>query len=256
MSDHIITNTQDGIQRIEIRRPERKNALTIAMYGAFADALKQAEQNPAVRVIFIHGQQGIFTSGNDVRDFLDNPPASLDDPVFQFLRALIQARKPVIASVSGDAVGVGTTMLLHCDYVIADECARFSVPFSNLGVCPEAASSLALPLLIGWRRATELLMFGAPISAHQASDWGLINRVVRTEDLSAEALKAAHILGAKPVAAMLATKTLLREKLMPLYEKALADEAREFHTLLKTQDSREAFRAFLEKRAPVFEQVR
>ncbi|QJR13931.1 enoyl-CoA hydratase [Usitatibacter palustris] len=253
MTDAIVTENRDAILRIEMRRPERKNALTQAMYSALAAALDQGEADASVRAMLIHGQPGMFTAGNDVKDFLENPKKDLDAPVFQFLRRLIRARKPIVAAVSGNAVGVGTTMLLHCDYVVADESARFAVPFTSLGVCPEAASSVSLALVIGWRRASEMLMLGQPVDAATALDWGLVNRVVPAAELAAAAATQARAFAAQPVQAMRATKALLRDRLLPIYEKALADEAGEFGRLLQTPDSQEAFRAFLEKRAPKFE---
>jgi len=252
MNPFIHTDVRDGVQRIEIRRPEKKNALTIAMYAALADALHAAERDERVRAILIHGQPDVFTSGNDVHDFLHNPPQDLEAPVFRFLRALIQADKPIVASVAGDAVGVGTTMLLHCDVVIASENARFSLPFCKLGVCAEAASSLALPLIVGWRRATELLLSGEPIDAARACDWGLVNDVVPGDRLEARTLATLALLTSRPPAAMRANKALLRRKLMPHFEAVLEAEAREFHALLSSPDAREALSAFLEKRAPRF----
>jgi len=249
MNEAIHTEVHEGVQRIEMRRPEKKNALTIAMYAALAAALREAESDDRVRVILLHGQPGVFTSGNDVHDFLEHPPQSMDDPVFQFLRCLIHTRKPVVAAVAGDAVGIGTTMLLHCDYVIAGESARFSMPFANLGLCPEAASSVALPLLIGWRRASELLLLGNAIDAGQACDWGLINRVVPDAQLPDATWALVRSLAVKSPAALRATKVHLREKLMPLFEQALAEEARDFHELLQTPAAQEALRAFVEKRA-------
>lgn len=253
MTEEIATEFRDGVLRIGIRRPERKNAFTQAMYTAMAESIARGEAQAGVRAMLIHGEPGIFTSGNDVKDFLDRPPRDLDAPVFQFLRRLIRARKPIVAAVSGSAVGIGTTMLLHCDYVVADESARFAVPFASLGVCPEAASSVSLALAIGWRRASEMLMLGQPIDAATALDWGLVNRVEPAAELSYVAAAQAGAFAAQPVQAMRATKALLRDRLLPIYEKALAEEAGEFGRLLQTPDAKEAFRAFLEKRAPKFE---
>jgi enoyl-CoA hydratase/carnithine racemase len=205
-----------------------------------------------VHAILVQGSSDVFTSGNDVQDFLERPAQGLDAPVFQFLRALIEADKPIVAAVAGNAVGIGTTMLLHCDYVIAADNARFSVPFTKLGVCAEAASSLALPLIVGWRRATELLLSGEPISAERACDWGLVNRVVPAEQLHPQTLAALAMLTARPPAAIRATKGLLRRRLRPHFEAAMSDEAHEFHALLKSGDAQEALSAFLEKRAPRF----
>ena len=160
MSEQIVTRIEDGICRIEICRPEKRNALTASMYAAMADALDAAEHDAEVRVILIHGQPGAFTAGNDLSDFLANPPVdeSPQPPVFRFLKTFAHLTKPFVAAVSGVAVGVGTTMLLHCDLVYAGESARFQLPFVNLGLCPEAGSSLLLPLLAGHVRAAELLL--------------------------------------------------------------------------------------------------
>ncbi len=252
MSEHILTETQGGVLAIEIRRPERRNALTVAMYAALAAAVRQGEADRSVRALLNRGQPGSFTAGNDVRDFLESPPRDLEAPVFQFLRTLIHADKPVVAAVSGDAVGIGTTMLLHCDFVVAAESARFTVPFVNLGVCPEAASSVALAWVVGGRHATEMLMTGEPVDARRAHEWGLVNRVVPEAELAEAAQRALASFVAKPAEALRATKALLKRNLRPLYDEALAVEAAQFGRLLASDDSREAFRAFLEKRAPRF----
>ncbi|NRF68717.1 enoyl-CoA hydratase/isomerase family protein [Aquincola sp. S2] len=249
---HIHTELHDGVQHIQLNRPQKKNALTVEMYAALADALRAAEADPAVRVILLRGLPEVFTSGNDGGDFLHQPVQSLDAPVFQFLRALMQAEKPLIAAVAGDAVGIGTTLLLHCDLVIAADNARFSLPFTKLGLCAEAASSLALPLIVGWRRAAELLLSGEPISAARACDWGLVNRVVPAPELQAHALAAAAQLVARPPEAVRACKSLLRRRLLPALEQALVDEAHEFHALLGRPAAQEALSAFVHKRAPRF----
>jgi enoyl-CoA hydratase/carnithine racemase len=252
LTPHIHTESRDGVQCIEIRRPDKKNALTVAMYAALAEALRNAQHDEKVHAIRVQGSPEVFTSGNDVQDFLERPPQGLDAPVFQFLRALIEADKPIVAAVAGNAVGVGTTMLLHCDYVIAADNARFSVPFTKLGVCAEAASSLALPLIVGWRRATELLLSGEPISAERACDWGVVNRVGPAEQLHSKTVAALAMLTARPPAAIRATKGQLRRRLLPHFAAAMSDEAHEFHALLKAGDAQEALSAFLEKRAPRF----
>jgi enoyl-CoA hydratase/carnithine racemase len=251
-SPHICVTCHDGVQRIEIHRPDKRNALTVEMYAALAAALAAAHADDSVHALLIEGQHDVFTSGNDVQDFLHHPAQSLDAPVFHFLRALIHADKPIVAVVAGDAVGVGTTMLLHCDVVIAADNARFSVPFTKLGVCAEAASSLALPLIVGWRRATEMLLSGEPIGAERALDWGLVNRVVPIERLQDQARMTLAMLTARPPAAVRATKSLLRRRLLPHFDAVLEDEAREFHALLQSHDAQEALTAFLEKRAPRF----
>ncbi|WP_394828212.1 enoyl-CoA hydratase [Pendulispora albinea] len=248
---HIVTEVADGVQRIEIRRPEKKNALTQAMYAGMAKALAEAERDRAVRVILIHGQPQIFTSGNDIADFLQHPEAATEDaPVFQFLRNLMYAKKPVLAAVTGAAIGIGTTLLLHCDYVIAGQGAEFAMPFVNLALCPEAGSSLLLPLLVGQKRASELLLFGDKFSAEEALSMGLINSVVADVDVGTHAMAKARTLAQKPRAALLATKSLLKAKLVPQIEKAMIEEAHEFGDRLASAESKEALTAFLEKRRP------
>jgi enoyl-CoA hydratase/carnithine racemase len=161
-----ILSSRDGaILRIALNRPDKKNALTAQMYAAFADALTAADADAGVRVVVIHGNEAGFTAGNDLQDFLSDPPADMASPVFRFLRAVSRAQKPLVAAVTGPAVGVGTTMLLHCDFVYAADTARFALPFVNLGLCPEAGSSYLLPLVAGYRRAAELLMLGEPFDA-------------------------------------------------------------------------------------------
>jgi enoyl-CoA hydratase/carnithine racemase len=252
MTEHIITEIRDRLLRIELNRPDKKNAITVAMYEAMAAALHRAAGDPAVRVVLIHGQPGVFTSGNDVVEFLNQPPAGTDAPVFQFLARISQIDKPVVAAVTGAAVGIGTTMLLHCDYIVAGESAQFSVPFINLGLCPEGSSSLLLPLAIGSLRAAELLLFGEAIGAAQARDWGLVNRVVADEQAIPQALLRAQALAAKPPAALRTSKSLLKRRLAPLIAQTMADEGAGFATLLGGPEAKEALSAFLDKRRPDF----
>jgi len=167
MSD-ILTHTEDGILTITINRPDRKNSLTAAMYAVMADALEAAQSDPAVRVAVVQGHDAIFSAGNDIDEFLNKPPAGLDSPVFRFLRAIATFPKPLLAAVCGPAVGVGTTMLFHCDLVFAGDNAAFSMPFVNLGICAEAASSLLAPRMFGYHRAAEALLLGEPFLAEAA----------------------------------------------------------------------------------------
>jgi enoyl-CoA hydratase/carnithine racemase len=252
MTEHIITEAREHVQRIELNRPDKKNAITVAMYEAMAAALERAGGDPAVRVILIHGQPGVFTSGNDLVDFLNAPPAGPEGPVFRFLTRISQIEKPVVAAVTGAAVGIGTTMLLHCDYVVAGESSKFSVPFVNLGLLPEGSSSLLLPLAIGRLRAAELLLFGEAIGAAQACDWGLVNRVVADAEAIPQALARAHALAAKPPAALRTSKSLLRRRLAPLIAQTMHDEGVSFTALLDSPEAKEALSAFLDKRRPDF----
>lgn len=261
MSDDLIhVQHQDGICRIEIARPDKKNALTTAMYTALADALDGAEADAAVRVILIHGQPasasntGMFTAGNDLGDFLANPPLQDDPPppVFRFLQTFSRLQKPFIAAVNGVAVGVGTTLLLHCDLVYAGQGARFQMPFVSLGLCPEAASSLLLPAIAGHARAAELLLLCEPFSAQQGHEMGLINAVLPDEEVLAHALAKAQKLAALPTTSVKLTKQLLKKSQQALIDQTMRDEIRHFKELLVAPAAKEAFAAFFEKRKPDF----
>jgi len=251
MSENILTELSGGILRIEMHRPEKRNALTSAMYAAMADALDRAAREEAVRVVLIHGQPGVFTAGNDLTDFL-NGPGEPDRPVFHFLRGIAAAPKPLIAAVSGNAVGVGTTMLLHCDLVYAGASARFQLPFVNLGLCPEAASSLLLPRLVGHQRAAELLLFGEPFDAARAREIGLVNAIHPEAELMDAARERAHKLATQPAAALRATKMLLKKAQAAMVTQAMQDEGVIFQQQLASPEAKEAFSAFLEKRKPDF----
>ncbi len=250
--DHILSELRDGILRIEIRRPEKKNAITAAMYSALAAALTQAAQDEAVRVVLIHGQPDGFTAGNDLADFLNNPPHDMDAPAFRFLMALDALPKPLIAAVSGNAIGIGTTMLLHCDLVYAADNARFQLPFATLGLSPEGGSSVLLPRLAGHRRAAEMLMFGEPFDASMALDIGLVNAIHPAEAVLDVALERARKLIALPAAALRQTKRLLKQPPAATIAETMRDEATAFMLRLVSLEAKEAFAAFLEKRKPDF----
>ena len=251
MSEHITSTIADGILTLSFNRPEKKNAITGAMYAEAARVLKDAEDNAAVRVVVLTGVGGAFTAGNDLKDCLESPPRDLGAPVFQFMAAMVALTKPVIGAVAGVAVGIGTTVLLHCDLVYASPEAKFALPFVNLGLVPEFASSLLLPHIIGYQRAAELLLLGEPFSAEQAHAHGLVNAVIPAADLMATVTAKAKILAAKPSASLRATKVLLRGK-----EGAISDwiakEVEIFSARLKSPEFKEAAAAFLEKRAPDF----
>ena len=249
---HILTETKDGIARIEIDRPDKKNALTAAMYQAMADAIKAAEADVRVRVILIQGKADLFTAGNDLQDFLDNPPRDDDRPVFQFLYGISQAQKPIVTAVAGAAVGIGTTMLLHCDLVYAAPNARLQLPFVNLGLVPEAASSLLLPALAGYQRAAELLLLGEPFSAQKAQEIGLVTEVVPEDRLYDTALAQAKKLASKPAASLRLTKWLMKQDQMPAVAQRIKLESDHFGERLASPEAKEAFSAFLEKRKPDF----
>ena len=248
----IKTATLNGVATIEIARPEKKNALTQAMYQAMADAISAAQADAAVRAILITGQPGIFTSGNDLEDFMARPPQNEEAPVFQFQRALLDCGKPVIAAVTGGAVGIGTTMLLHCDFVYVADDARLAMPFVALGLVPEYASSLLVPSLMGMRRAAEKLLLGDPFTGEQAVECGLANAVLPAGEVLNHARRVAERFNKLPPAAVRESKQLLRA---PLREAVLAANQREsdvFGQRLRSPEAREAMQAFFEKRAPDF----
>ena len=250
MPETIFSESANGIHRIEIRRADKRNALTTEMYTALDRAFERAAADDAVRVVLVLGAPGVFTAGNDIADFIANPPLDENAPVMRWLRRLSQCEKPIVAGVAGMAVGVGTTMLLHCDYVVASEDAQFVLPFVNLGLCPEAASSLLLPLAIGHKRASEMLLFGERIPAATALDWGIVNAVVANDKLVEAAERRAAALAAKPPSALLAAKRLLRRALAPAIAETLSLESRQFGELLRSPAAKECLAAFVEKRAP------
>ncbi|EJM96082.1 enoyl-CoA hydratase [Herbaspirillum sp. YR522] len=245
---------QDGILTIAFDREDKKNAITAAMYQQLADALKEAEQDAAVRAILFCGKPKVFTAGNDLEDFLRHPPSDKDAPVFQFLWQLSHAGKPIVAAVAGAAVGIGTTLLLHCDLVYAADNARFSMPFTQLGLCPEAASSLLLPHIAGYQRAAEKLLLGEPFDALEARDMGLVNRVLPGDELLPFARQQASKLAALPAASIRVTKQLMKKNRVSATEQQISAEVEHFARMLVAPEAKEAFTAFLEKRKPDFSQ--
>ena len=244
----ITVTDQDGIRHVAIDRPAKRNALTRAMYWALASALSEANQAGA-RAIWLHGSPECFTAGNDLGDFARAVPGERS-AAWDFLEALIACETPIVASVNGAAVGVGTTMLLHCDLVYCSAAARFQLPFVNLGLCPEAASSLLLPARAGLLRANELLMLGDPFDAPAARDAGIVNAVLATPaEADAHALSRAAALAAKPPEALRTTRALLRRQ-TPEIAAAIRQEGTEFARLLHSPEAREAFAARAEQRAP------
>ena len=253
----ILTSKANGILTIEFNRPERKNAITAVMYQAMADAINEAETDNAVRAILLVGKPEIFTAGNDLPDFLQNSkpvegvPAEAR-PVFQFMRALSGSTKPVVVAVSGAAVGIGTTMLMHCDLVYAADNAKFSMPFSQLGLCPEFASSLLLPQLAGYPRAAEKLLLGEAFLAQEALDMGLVSKVLPLAELRAFAEGQAAKLAALPAASVRATKALMKRARTPAINDAMDAENQLFAAMLLAPEAKEAMTAFMEKRKPDF----
>jgi enoyl-CoA hydratase/carnithine racemase len=248
MSADIAVTRRGAVAAIGIRRPQRKNALTAEMYDAMAAALAQAEADDAVRVALFHGTDDAFTAGNDIEDFVRRPPADEDAPVFRFLRTVSGARKPLVAAVNGVAVGLGTTLLLHCDLVYAGEGARFSMPFVKLGLVPEFGSSYLLPLIAGYHRAAEMLLLGEAFDAQAALAAGIVTRVVPREDTLEAAHEAAAKLAALPAQSVLLTKHLMKSAHRVAIEQQMAAESRYFRERLASPEAQETLNAFLAKR--------
>ncbi|AKJ31226.1 enoyl-CoA hydratase [Caldimonas brevitalea] len=242
----------NGVQTIEIARPEKKNALTAAMYQSMADALQAAQSDSSVRAVLITGQPGIFTSGNDLEDFMQRPPQGMDSPTFQFMRQLTGSEKPVVAAVTGAAIGIGTTLLMHCDLVYAADDARFAMPFASLGLVPEFASSLMVPLLAGPLKAAEKLLLGDPFSAEDALEMHIINAILPAGEVVNHARRVAERFNGLPPSAVRETKKLLRRANAKQVQEAIAVEAEIFGQRLRSPEAREAFQAFFEKRKPDF----
>ena len=251
----ILTHTDAGVMTITLNRVDRKNSITAAMYGAMADALAQAADDLSVRVVVLQGHETIFSAGNDIGDFLNQPPAGKDSPVFRFLHGIAAFPKPLIAAVCGPAVGVGTTLLFHCDLVYAGDNAAFSMPFVNLGLCPEAASSLLVPQMFGYHRAAEALLLGEPFMAEAALEVGLVNRVVPPTEANGIAQAQARKLAAKPISSLVETKRLMKKGQAKLVSEQMNEEGASFGRMLREPAAREAFGAFMEKRRPDFSKV-
>lgn len=251
----VTTELSGSVLTITISRPEKKNALTNTMYGALADALERVEAQADIRVAVIQADGDIFSAGNDLGEFTDqstgNGPAVRH--VERFLRNIVSASKPVIAAVQGKAVGVGTTMLLHCDMVLLADDAQLIAPFINLALVPEASSSLLMPLRIGHVRAFEMFALGEPIVAADALAWGLANRVVSRDQLRTETQRLAALVASKPAGALALAKGLMRNTEQVLEH--MGRESRIFSSQLRSEEAKEAFLAFAEKRQPDFSRV-
>ena len=253
MSD-ILVHTEAGVTTITLNRVDKKNSITAAMYATMADALDQAQADAAVRVVLLQGDVTIFSAGNAIGDFLHKPPAGEQSPVFRFLHGIAAFPKPIVAAVCGPAVGIGTTMLLHCDLVYAGDNAAFSLPFVNLGLCPEAASSLLLPQMFGYHRAAEALLLGEPFMAEAALEIGLVNRIVPPTEVNAMAQTQARKLAAKPLTSLVETKRLMKKGQAVQVAQQMDEEGAVFGRMLREPAAREAFTAFMEKRKPDFSQ--
>ncbi len=254
MSD-ILQHAEAGVMTLTLNRLARKNSLTSDMYAALADAIERARDDASVRVVLLQGHETVFCAGNDIGDFLDKPPSGPDAPVFRFLRGIATLPKPLLAAVCGPAVGIGTTMLFHCDLVYAGDNAAFSMPFVNLGLCPEAASSLLVPQMLGYHRAAEALMLGEPFMAEAAMEVGLVNRLLPPTEVNAYASAQARKLAAKPITSLVETKRLMKGAQQQAVLQRIAEEAQSFGRLLTAPAAKEAFTAFMEKRRPDFSKV-
>jgi len=253
VSEHVRIESGGGVLAITLARPERRNAITIAMYAALADAIEQAQDDPSLRLVTLRGEGEDFTAGNDLADFMAAMPRDGEEiAVWRLLRAFAANELPLIAAVHGNAIGIGTTMLLHCDLVLAEEGTRFSLPFVDLGLVPEAASSLVLPRLAGRRRAARYLLLAEPFGPEEAFDWGLVTKVVPKGELDAALAETVAALLAKPAEALRLTQKLLRhgsaEEMLERFEL----ENGHFGERLKSAEVKEAITAFFEKRKPDF----
>ena len=253
---NIRTAVHQGVATIEIARPEKKNALTVAMYEAMEQALLAAGEDAAVRAVLFTGQPGIFTSGNDIEDFMRRPPGqgseAAESPVFRFMKALLECDKPVVAAVTGAAVGIGTTMLLHCDLVYVSDEARLVMPFVGLGLVPEFGSSLLVPALMGQARAAEKLLLGEPFTPQQAVDCGIANAVLPAGEVVNHARRMAERFNALPPGAVRESKQLLRGPQRQALRQVIAQEGEVFARRLRSPEAMEAFMAFAQKRRPDF----
>jgi enoyl-CoA hydratase/carnithine racemase len=254
-NNDILTHTDAGVMTITFNRIDKKNSITAAMYTLMADAMQEAQANAGVRVVVFQGHETVFSAGNDIADFLNNPPSTQESPVFRFLRAISTFPKPLLAAVCGPAVGIGTTLLFHCDLVYAGDNAAFAMPFVNLGLCPEAASSLLAPQMLGYHRAAEALLLGEPFMAEAALEVGLVNRVLPPMEANNYTQTVARKLAAKPSSSLIETKRLMKKGQLALVTQQIGDEARSFGRMLKEPAAKEAFGAFMEKRKPDFSSV-
>ncbi len=257
-SQDILVHTEEGVCTITFNRAAKKNSFTEAMYRQMADALAAAKVDAGVRVVVFQGDIAIFSAGNDIADFLKqaSTPGAMgaDAPVWRFLQEVSAFPKPLIAAVCGPAVGIGTTLLLHCDLVYAGDNAAFSLPFINLGVCPEAASSLLLPQMLGYHRAAEALLLGEPFMAEAALEVGLINRVVPPSECNAVAQAQARKLARKPLSSLIETKRLMKGGQAKAVGERIVEEGAVFARMLREPAAKEALTAFMEKRHPDFSQ--
>ena len=249
---HVVTDVRDGIQTVRLNRPEKKNALTVAMYDALASAFEQAEHDDAIRVTIITGTGDSFSSGNDVLDFMNAFSMDEESPVVRFVLGLSQVSKPVIAAVNGTAIGIGVTMLLHCDLIYAAEEATFRMPFVNLGLCPEAGSTFLLPRVAGHQRAAELLFFGEAIDAETAREIGIVNAVYPRDALMDSVRQKAQQLCEQPAASLRTAKMLMKRPTAAELRESMEEEVTQFMQRLKSPEFAEAVQALFQRRKPDF----
>ena len=248
----ILTETKGNILRVTVNRPEKKNAMTSAMYNALADVFNEAAKDDDVSVVIWDAAGDSFSAGNDIEDFLKNPPGPGESPQARLGEALLNLDKPVIAAVKGVAIGGGTTLLTHCDFVYAGESSKFKLPFVDLGLVPEFGSSWSLPARSGYIRAAELFLLAQPFSAEVAREIGLVTRVVPDTELSVTVTQTAEKLASKPIGALQATKKLLKRSSREVIDQAIQAEVEEFSSRVRSAEVREVFTAFMEKRKPDF----
>jgi enoyl-CoA hydratase/carnithine racemase len=250
--EDIVTEHAGGVLRIQLNRPTKRNAMTLAMYAGIAEILNKAAGDETTRVVLWHGAGDSFCAGNDIDDFLKHPPGPGESPQAQLMEALLDFSKPIVAAVHGAAIGGGTTMLLHCDFIYAAESTKFQMPFVNLAVVPEFGSSCLVPARIGHVRAAELILLGGPFDARRAAELGLVNQVMPDKDVLAKAAETAEKLAAKPAKALQAGKKLIKKSVREQIKAAMKAETEEFSVQVRSDDAKEAFNAFLEKRKPDF----
>src|SRR5215813_9570277 len=252
----IVTECTGSILRVTVNRPAKKNAMTSAMYNALADVFNEAAKDDDIHVVIWDAAGDSFSAGNDLEDFIKNPPGPGESPQARLGNALLNLYKPVIAVVKGAAVGGGTTLLTHCDFVYAGESAKFQLPFVNLGLVPEFGSSWSLPARSGYIRAAELVMLGQPFNAELAAAIGLVTRVVPDSELLKTAIETAERLAAKPTGALQASKRLLRRSSREQIDQALKAEFEEFAARVRSEEVKEVLTAFIEKRPPDFNKAK
>jgi enoyl-CoA hydratase/carnithine racemase len=254
--DEIITERSDSVLRVQLNRPMKRNAMTSRMYATLTDVFNNAAKDEDTRVVLWHGAGDSFSAGNDIEDFLENPPGPGDSPQARLMNALLDFDKPLVAAVHGAAIGGGTTMLTHCDFVYAGESAKFQMPFINLAVVPEFGSSWSIPARIGHIRAAELILLGLPFDAKRAAELGFVTQVVPDQNLMTTATEAARKLAAKPARALQASKRLMKRPFRVQIKAAMEAENQEFSALVRSEEAREALGAFLEKHHLAAESVR